>query len=435
MKIAVIGGGILGLSASYYLAGKCDVYLFEKEKALGGLAGSFEYNGVFMEKYHHFVSQSDSYLIELLDELGLTDQLTWSDTKVGYFIDNKLVPFTRPLEILRFPGLSLFDKFRMGLSMYCLKFVKDWRKLEDMSVKEWLVKYQGGRTYERIWKHLMESKFSGYVDKTPMSWFWSRSRRRLANRRNEVSDERFGYMKSSFSVLIDGLERRLERRGVKIISNCEVSKIIRKGKTIEGVRILNGRSIKFDRIIVTIPLPGFLNIVQDLSEAYKARVSEIRYKSILNAVILTKQRLSDYFWLNFSGRGFPFPAVIEFGNLKPRSLMGGVNVIYLPNYLSRSHSLYRYSDIKIKNVYIDCLKKVYKKFREDEIKKFYIFRDDFADPLYSLNYSKKMPFFRTPIRNLFLCNTSQIYPETRSVNNSIKYGEKIAKIAFENNKI
>ena len=44
MKIAIIGSGISGLSAAFYLSKFSDITIFEKNKKFGGHANTFDFN-------------------------------------------------------------------------------------------------------------------------------------------------------------------------------------------------------------------------------------------------------------------------------------------------------------------------------------------------------------------------------------------------------
>ncbi|MBC7243108.1 MAG: FAD-dependent oxidoreductase, partial [Anaerolineae bacterium] len=73
-RVAIIGGGIAGLTAAYELARQgIAVTLYEKEHVLGGLASSFPLDDGYLERYYHFICLNDQEYFQMLAELGLED--------------------------------------------------------------------------------------------------------------------------------------------------------------------------------------------------------------------------------------------------------------------------------------------------------------------------------------------------------------------------
>ena len=64
------------------------------------------------------------------------------------------------------------------------------------------------------------------------------------------------------------------------------------------------------------------------------------------------------------------------------------------------------------------------------ITKWWVFRERAAQPIVTLNYREKLPEHRTPLKNLYLANTSQIYPEDRGTNYSVRLGNRISKLVL-----
>ena len=66
-KIAVIGGGPMGLAVSYQLAKDgFKPVIFEADDRLGGMAASFDFKGINIERYYHFHCLSDKSFFKLL---------------------------------------------------------------------------------------------------------------------------------------------------------------------------------------------------------------------------------------------------------------------------------------------------------------------------------------------------------------------------------
>jgi Protoporphyrinogen oxidase len=115
MKICILGGGLTGLAAAYRLSERHDIDLFEKRNHLGGCLSSYNINGHWIEQYYHHCFAGDTELLSLFKELNISDRLEWLRGSTGYYADNTLYPLTSPLEILRYPFLSLADKARLAL--------------------------------------------------------------------------------------------------------------------------------------------------------------------------------------------------------------------------------------------------------------------------------------------------------------------------------
>ena len=53
---------------------------------------------------------------------------------------------------------------------------------------------------------------------------------------------------------------------------------------------------------------------------------------------------------------------------------------------------------------------------------------DAAQPIVTRGYSERIPDHRTPVRGLYLANTTQIYPEDRGTNYSVRMGRAVARM-------
>jgi len=83
MKIAILGGGISGLSAAWYARKKypnAEISLLEKKDRLGGWIQTSQENGFLFEQGPRtFAANRSSHLLELIEATGLSSQLIFSD--------------------------------------------------------------------------------------------------------------------------------------------------------------------------------------------------------------------------------------------------------------------------------------------------------------------------------------------------------------------
>ena len=118
-RIAVLGAGPMGLAVAYQLAldGHQPV-VFEADDRVGGMTATFDFGGLDIERYYHFHCISDHAFLQVLDELGLADRMRWTETRMGYWFQNRLQPWGNPMALLRFKGLGMVAKLRYGLHAF-----------------------------------------------------------------------------------------------------------------------------------------------------------------------------------------------------------------------------------------------------------------------------------------------------------------------------
>lgn len=391
-KIAIIGGGITGLSLAHFLLKKGHrVSLFEQEQQLGGLVSTFPFAAGLLEKfYHHFFAQDD-FAFKLLEELEIKDKLYWSYPRMGFLVEEKIYPFTTPLDLLRFKPLTPAERLRLGLFSLQIRKDEAWQVLDNIKAKDWLVKKLGQKIYRLIWEPMLRAKFGKHAEEISAAWMWARIRARGKTRSFFGSREKLGYLRGSYQVLVDALAKQITQAGAEI----------NLGKRIESV-----------------PLPGF-----DLTVVTCAHPSLSKYLppylGNICLVLELKRSFSPMYWINIADPSLPFCAVVEHTNAFDNPLYQGAKIVYLSNYIEQEHAIWRLSDQGIYVNYVSGLKKIRKDFEENEVVAYHVFREKYAQPLPLAGYGKKIPPFKINDR-LFLVSNAQIYPEDRGVNNSIK---------------
>ena len=424
MKIGIIGGGIAGLIAAYELGKRGHkVALFEKESELGGQAGTFVVEGERLERFYHHIFTSDVDIIETIAELGLGERLLWLDSKVGFFHQGRIYDFVTPMELLKFRPLGLADRLRLGLVSVYLRRYGNWYSMEGVTAKEWLTRYGGRRSYEVVWGPLLKNKFGESAHEIGMVWLWGKIHLRLASRRGEK--ESLGYLNGSFGLLIESLRERIIDAGGEIYTSSPVDRVVVEGERAIGIQSA-GREHPCDAVIATVPSPVFLEMVPHLPADYAGKLAGVRYQGAVALVLTMNKPLSHIYWLNISDASIPFVALIEHTNLVDPSIYGGKRIVYIANYLSKDSPLYSLSPDELLQEYLPHLRKINPEFEPGWVEGHYLFRDDAGQPIITTNYSSRISEHATPISRLYLANTTQIYPEDRGMNYSVRLGRKVA---------
>ncbi len=126
------------------------VTVLEAAPAVGGLTRADEIGGVTWDRFYHVTLLSDRYLLELLEQIGLADQLQWRTTRTGFYVDGRLVPMSSSLDFAMFPPLGPVSKARLAWTILAAARIADPRPLEQITAVEWLTRLSGRRTVERI---------------------------------------------------------------------------------------------------------------------------------------------------------------------------------------------------------------------------------------------------------------------------------------------
>ena len=110
----------------------------------------------------------------------------------------------------------------------------------------------------------------------------------------------------------------------------------------------------------------------------------------------------------------------------PAEHYGGGHIVYLTNYLDLDDRLYKMSPEELYREYLPHLKRINPAFDESWIREYHHHKVDAAQPIVTLGYGDRIPDHRTPVPGLYLANTTQIYPEDRGTNYSVRMGRQVA---------
>ncbi len=428
MKIAIVGGGVAGLTAANDLIQKGhDVAVFEKEKALGGQLGTFDMDGVPLEQFYHHIFRGDKDVIDLINEMGLGERLAWLPSRMAFYYGGRTYPFVTPGDLLRFKPLRIIDRLRLGLASLSLQRRSDWQKLEGITAKEWIIKNTGRRTYDVVWGPLLKSKFGEKAGEISMAWFWGRIHVRMGSRGKGMSQEVLGYLQGSFGQLTDRLAEKIRDKGGRIMVSSPVTQInIASGK-VTGIDTPAG-SFPAETVVVTTASDAFAGMASGLPADYLARLKGFLYQAAQCLVLVLDKPLTSNYWLNVADETIPFLAIVEHTNYVSPDNYNNKHIIYLPQYLSRSSPWLQMNREQLLDKSLPFLTRFNPGFRPDWVEQSFLFRDLAAQPVVPVNYSKLVLSHQTPVNGLYLANTTQIYPEDRGINYSVRLGHKVSAL-------
>ncbi|MFO7967441.1 MAG: NAD(P)/FAD-dependent oxidoreductase [Archaeoglobaceae archaeon] len=405
MKIAIVGAGLTGLSAALQLKEYADVTLFERSD-VGGLASSY-CPSYCIEKFYHHCFSGDQILIDTLESLGLSNKLEWRTARTGYAIGDQIFPLNTPLEILKYPHMSVPEKGKLAL--FTLKSKnRDFKAEDESSAVEKIKEELGEELFQNFFLPLLRSKFGESYQDVSYAWLLAR----VAIRSNrKYGGEQLGYLKGGFHQMIEKMREGLD------IQAGEVS-ISNNGGNNGGLSV---GSKDFDLVIYTGPLP---ELDPELHQA--AELPQIKYQSSVCALIGSNKSITeDIYWTNIKDE-LTFGAMVEHTNFMPFEDYGE-HLIYLASYSTPQGWLFNSSYEELRKSYLKDVEKF--GLKQEDINWLKIFRAKYSGPIYEKGYMDKITPYRTPVKGLYVAGMTSIpnYPE-RSMSGSIKTGMEVAQV-------
>jgi len=412
----------MGLAAAYRAAKNGhEVDLIEAAPEPGGMAGHFDFDGVSIERFYHFVCKTDYPTFELLDELGIGSAMQWRPTSMGIITGGKLHRWGDPVSLLRFPHLSLWQKLRYGLFALVSVRRNQWPAIEHENAKTWIVRWCGQGVYQRLWQPLFDYKFYEYADNVSASWIWTRIRR-IGRSRKSMMQEELGYIEGGSITLVNALMDAIQKHGGRVHLGEPAAEIASEEGRVTGVRTTKGFHAA-DAVICTSPTPYISALVPSLPEDWKERYSAIHNIGVICVIFKLKQLVTPHFWVNVSEPGVEIPGFIELTNLRN---IGGNSVVYVPYYMPVTNPKFSWPDETLIDEAFRCLQRGNPALTKEDVLATKVARLRYGQPICEPGFAAKIPPVQTPIQGLQVADTCYYYPEDRGIAESVRLGQQMA---------
>ncbi len=422
MKIAILGAGFGGMAAAWDLEKTGhNVTIFEAAPYAGGLASGFKepHWDWSVEKFYHHWFQSDKSMLDLIRELGLEDKVIFPRPYTVMLYNHKWYPFDSILNALLFPGLGFgLNKIRFGFVGLFLRLTRNWQALEKVTAHEWMMKWAGKKVYEQMWEPLLIGKFASYYKDVNMAWMWARIKARTT---------RLGTFEGGFQKFADLFAEKLRQQGVEIRLGTGIESI---KKNQEKLEVRSGAGVEsFDKVLVTTSPNQMAKLCPQLPESYLKGLLELKSMGAVVMTLSLKHPLSQegYYWFNVpKEEGYPFLALVEHTNFVSKDHFGGDHIVYAGDYLELGHEYFSLSDEELLEKFIPAFEKFNPEFKRDWVKKVWVHKTNYAQPVPLVGHSRNIPSIQTPIEGLYFASMSQVYPWDRGTNFAVEIGRRAA---------
>ena len=426
MKVAVVGGGLLGLTLSHRLAGMGhQVDLIEAAPELGGLAAPQQFGPFVWDRFYHCILPQDTQLTGLIEELGLGSELRWTRTGTGYYAGGKFYPMNGPPDYLRFPLLSWVEKARVALTvLHATRTAKPY-DLYGISAQDWLTRWCGRRGYETFWRPLLRAKFGPYYDQVAAVFIWATLTRLQGARGNNGASEQLGYVRGGYAHILRTFRQKLEERGTVVRIGAPVQSIDldEAGKARVGWGGTTAGVATFDQVFFTGPTRLARRVVGPslaarVDEAARRYPTSGAYLGVACMTLVLRRRLTPYYVLNIADPNVELTGLIEMTNLVDRAEeTKGLNLIYLPRYLDSADPAFDTSDQALTDSLLDRgVRRLYPDLVDADIVDRQINRARFVQPLPLVRHGAVGAALPTLTPPFTVLNTSML--ECATLNNN-----------------
>lgn len=420
-RIAVLGAGPMGLAVAYQLArdGHTPI-VFEADDRVGGMTATFDFAGMDIERYYHFHCISDHAFLKVLDELGLSEKMCWTETRMGYWFQRRLQPWGNPIALLKFKGLSPVAKLRYGLHAFLSVKRNDWKPLDDVEATGWIRRWVGEEAYDVMWRNLFNYKFYHYTDNLSAAWIWSRIRR-IGRSRYSLFKEKLGYLEGGSATFLNAMHQDILKHGGEVRLATPVTKVLIAEGKVQAVETASGAEA-FDKVISTVPLPYIARLMPDLPSALLDQYTAVPNIAVVCVIAKLKRAVTNNFWLNINDPHMDIPGLVEYTNLRPMDH----HIVYVPFYMPGEHEKYAEPDEQFTTKVKSYLKTINPDLQDSDFIDIRASRYRYAQPICKPGFMKTLPPAKLPVHGLWVADTSYYYPEDRGISESIDFGRGLA---------
>jgi protoporphyrinogen oxidase len=325
-KIIVLGAGIGGLSAGYFLVktGKYDVTVLEKAPVIGGLCGSFTHNNFTLDYGAHKIYSVIPGVLEEISAL-MGDRLLELPKKNRLFLKGHLVDYPLKLgNLAAVLGLGMFLKLGFG---YGFEFIRGFlTRKQPNSYEEYMVQRFGRPAYQLVFEPLADKVWGD-----PESLHPEMARARvpasggievilkllgLKKETSETNAELFFYPRQGFGDFPGVMRKSIEEMGGKVFLNVDIQGLTKEDNYITEVQAsVDGMQevIPLDYLVSSIPLTVLGELIfgkGDSSIISSTSALEFRHL-ILVYVFVNRSLVLEDQWIFFPEREFIFSRIFE----------------------------------------------------------------------------------------------------------------------------
>ncbi|PYQ15202.1 MAG: hypothetical protein DMF80_10260 [Acidobacteria bacterium] len=322
--VVVLGGGVAGLAAAYYLARDgWPVTVVERAAALGGLCGSFQSHGFTLDHGPHKLY---SVVPGILDEIRslLGDRLIEHKKRNRIRLLGRYLDYPLSLGNL-LPLLGPRRAARLGLGYAAAVAGGALGRRDPASYEDYVLQRFGRGVYELVFEPLA---WKVWGDPRQLSVDLARARipssgatelvlrlLKLKENSEDVDAPFFYYPRGGFGEFPARLASEVRRHGGRILTSAVPRAFERANGSVRAVHVESAGAserLACATLVSSIPMASLAQLLQPGDAGLAAEVGQLRLRDLaLVYLVLGQERLVDDHWIFFPERRYPFNRLFE----------------------------------------------------------------------------------------------------------------------------
>lgn len=437
-EVAVLGGGLAGLSAAYELmkAGK-KVIVIEKESDVGGLARTIRVGDFSFDTGPHRWYTKSNMVNNWMSSL-LGKRIIRIPRLTRIYFDKKF--FYYPIKIGNaMSGIGIYKAFRSLIDYFIARTQFRLTKKQPRTLEEGYINQFGRTLYEIFFKRYSEKLWGRKCTQISADWIGQRSRGfnimtilkdTFFRSRKVVSfvDE-FSYPKKGIGQLAWTLADGIKKSGGEILLESEVSKIKHDKSKIVSVIINNKgtkKEIKARQFISSIAISDFISFLFPVASSSVLKVNKkLKYRDEVQvALFINKEKITPDTWIYVHPFELPYVRIMEMDNWSPQFSPKGKTTLVFEIVCNKGDNVWKKSDRELIDEVSESYLKEFNLIKKDDILGGFVHRVAKEYPVYHLNYKEDVAFLKNFLKrfdNLQLVGRNGIF-RYNNMDHSIEMG-------------
>ena len=403
-KIVILGAGIGGLSAGYFLTktGRYQVTVLEKAPVIGGLCASFEYDDFTLDYGAHKIYSVIPGVLDEIKEL-MGERLLELPKKNRLFLRGHLVDYPLKLgNLASVLGFATFLKLGFG---YAFELARGFvLRQPPKSYEEYMIQRFGRPAYELVFEPLADKVWGDPATlhpemaraRVPASGGLEVILKLLGIKKEtaETNAEFFYYPRKGFGDFPLAMREYIEAHGGQVLLNVDVNELVQAEGKITAVKAsVDSVATEFesDYVVSSIPLPilGRLAFGENAT-AFIGSVEDLQFRHLVLVYVFANRSLAlEDQWVFLPERDYIFSRIFEQKQMNPELGPEDQTAICCDFTCDENSWMWVASDEELAEKTIDGL--VLGGFIErGEVRGFMVKRTRNFYPRYDLEYVEKM---------------------------------------------